>query len=214
MSRLDRICARLRPGWGRPGGRRGFRGGGRRGPGIRPDLGFPGTVLCGILLGACSNHEMYNQAHMEPLEAAPVWPDSQSALRPPEGALDRDPEPVVPDSAPFPFPPDSALMARGRERYRIYCSPCHGEYGDGDGMITRHGFPRPPSYHLPRLLAAAPGHFYRVITDGYGMMYSYAYRVPPPDRWAVIAYIRALQLSRRATLDDAPPEARRRLEGS
>ncbi|MBW8890059.1 MAG: cytochrome c [Fibrobacteres bacterium] len=155
---------------------------------------------------------MHQQVRFDPLEPAPAWPDSQSALSPPIGAVPRDSEAVVADTSRFPGPPDRQLLERGRERYVIYCAPCHGAYGDGDGMITRHGFPHPPSYHEARLLAAAPGHFYRVITDGFGMMYSYGYRVPPPDRWAIIAYIRALQLSRRATLGDAPDAERRRLE--
>jgi mono/diheme cytochrome c family protein len=169
--------------------------------------------IAGLGLAACSNHEMHQQARFDPLEAAPAWADSQSALRPPPGTVDRTVAAEVGDTSSFPGPPDRALLERGRDRYAIYCAPCHGEYGDGDGMITRHGFPHPPSYHEPRLLAAAPGHFYRVITDGFGMMYPYGYRVPPPDRWAIIAYIRALQLSRRATLADAPEAERRRLEG-
>jgi mono/diheme cytochrome c family protein len=169
-------------------------------------------VLACLWLAACSNHEMHEQARFDPLESAPAWPDSQSALRPPEGTVDRESETPVADTAPFPGPPAARLLERGRDRYAIFCAPCHGAYGDGDGMITRHGFPNPPSYHEPRLLAAAPGHFYRVISDGFGMMYPYGYRVPPADRWAIIAYIRALQLSRRASLADAPAEERRRLE--
>jgi hypothetical protein len=170
------------------------------------------AVAC-MCLAACSNHEMHQQVRFDPLEPASAWPDSQSALMPPFGAVDRIMEASVSDTSDFPGPPDRSLLERGRDRYVIYCAPCHGAYGDGDGMITRHGFPNPPSYHQPRLLAAAPGHFYRVISDGFGMMYSYGYRVPPPDRWAIIAYIRALQLSRRATLADAPIAERRRLEG-
>ena len=173
---------------------------------------FPLRVLACVCLASCSNHEMHEQARFDPLEAAAAWPDGQSALRPPEGTVDRDAEGPVADTAPFPGPPGALLLERGRDRYAIFCAPCHGAYGDGDGMITRHGFPKPPSYHEPRLLAAAPGHFYRVISYGYGMMYPYGYRVPPPDRWAIIAYIRALQLSRRAALADAPAEERRRLE--
>jgi mono/diheme cytochrome c family protein len=169
-------------------------------------------VLACSGLTACSNHEMHQQTRFDPLEPAPAWPDSQSALGPPAGAVPRDSEPEVADTSHFPGPPDRPLLERGRERYAIYCAPCHGPNGDGNGMITRHGFPHPPSYQEPRLLAAAPGHFYRVITDGFGMMYPYGYRVPPADRWAIIAYIRALQLSQRAALADAPEAERRRLE--
>ena len=96
------------------------------------------------------------------------------------------------------------LLARGQERYGIYCSPCHGLSGNGDGMIVRRGFPAPPSYHSARLRAAPAKHFFDVITNGYGVMYSYAARVEPRDRWAIVAYIRALQESRNAKLADIP----------
>ena len=102
-------------------------------------------------------------------------------------------------------PPVTAeLLARGQERYGIFCAPCHGLAGDGDGIIVAHGFPTPPSYHIDRLVAAPAEHFYEVITKGYGVMFSYADRVDEKDRWAIAAYIRALQLSRRTTLAEAP----------
>jgi len=104
------------------------------------------------------------------------------------------------------------LLERGRERFDIYCSVCHGRTGEGDGMIVQRGFPRPPSLHLDRLREAPIGHFYNVITRGYGVMYSYASRVEPADRWAIAAYIRALQLSQNAQPSDAPPELRAQLE--
>ena len=103
------------------------------------------------------------------------------------------------------------LLERGRERFGIYCSPCHGLAGDGDGVIVAHGFPAPPSYHIDRLLAAPAQHFYDVITKGYGVMYSYRDRVQPHDRWAIAAYIRALQLSRRAKIAQVP-EAKDKLQ--
>ncbi len=90
------------------------------------------------------------------------------------------------------------LLARGRERFDIYCAPCHSRAGDGDGMIARRGFPAPPSYHTQRLRNAPDSHFYQVISDGYGVMYPYSDRVDPHDRWAIVAYIRALQLSQHA----------------
>src|SRR4029078_13618013 len=89
-------------------------------------------------------------------------------------------------------------LARGRDRFDIFCSPCHSIAGDGDGMIARRGFPHPPSFHTDRLRNASDAHFYAVITNGYGVMHSYARRVPPSDRLAIIAYIRALQLSQHA----------------
>jgi mono/diheme cytochrome c family protein len=104
-----------------------------------------------------------------------------------------------------------ALLQRGQERYSIYCLPCHSPVGDGDGRVVRRGFPRPPNYHEERLRAAPDQHFFDVITHGYGVMHSYADRVPPQDRWAIVAYIRALQLSQHAEVAQMPPALRARL---
>jgi hypothetical protein len=103
------------------------------------------------------------------------------------------------------------LLARGRQRYGIFCSPCHGTGGDGNGIIVQRGMPRPTSYHRDRLRAADDQHFFDVITNGYGVMYSYVSSVPPRDRWAIVAYIRALQLSRHASIDDVPADWRNNL---
>jgi mono/diheme cytochrome c family protein len=105
-----------------------------------------------------------------------------------------------------------AALVRGRERFNIYCSPCHGQTGEGDGMIVQRGFSKPPSFHEPRLREAPPGHFYRAITRGFGAMFSYASRVAPADRWAITAYIRALQLSQNARPEDADTGTDRRAE--
>jgi mono/diheme cytochrome c family protein len=118
-----------------------------------------------------------------------------------------------PAAASNPYPVTAALLRRGRERFDIYCAPCHGAAGDGDGLLPRRGFPRPPSYHSARLRAVPDGYIYTVITSGYGRMYPYANRVPPADRWAIVAYIRALQLSQHASLADVPAPERRALEG-
>jgi mono/diheme cytochrome c family protein len=106
----------------------------------------------------------------------------------------------------FPFPITREIMDRGQERYNIYCSPCHGVLGDGRGMIVNRGFRQPPSYHQDRLRTATLGHFYDVITNGFGVMPDYAMQVPPHERWAIIAYIRALQYSQNAKLADVPPD--------
>ena len=107
-------------------------------------------------------------------------------------------------AATMPFPMTMALLRHGRERFDIFCSPCHGVVGDGDGMIVRRGFPRPPSYHIDRLRSAPDRHLYEVIRDGYGIMYPFADRIDPPDRWAIVAYVRALQKSQSATAGDVP----------
>jgi mono/diheme cytochrome c family protein len=98
----------------------------------------------------------------------------------------------------IPYPITMQLLKRGQERFEIYCEPCHSPVGDGDGMIPRRGFPHPPSYHIARLRQAPDRHFYDVMTNGYGVMYAYADRVTPEDRWAIVAYIRALQRSQDA----------------
>jgi mono/diheme cytochrome c family protein len=107
----------------------------------------------------------------------------------------------------MPFAVTKEVLERGRERYNIYCSPCHSEVGDGNGFIPSRGFARkPPSYHIPRLQKAPLGYFYDVITNGFGIMPDYASQIPPQDRWNIVAYVRALQLSQDATLADIPPD--------
>lgn len=113
----------------------------------------------------------------------------------------------------MPLPLTRELLERGRERFDIYCSPCHGRTGSGEGMVVKRGFREPPSYNSERLREAPDGHFFEVITKGFGEMTSYADRVAPSDRWAITAYIRALQFSQSATLEDVPPNERRRMFG-
>jgi mono/diheme cytochrome c family protein len=114
----------------------------------------------------------------------------------------------------FPFAVDEARLRRGRERYDIYCSPCHARTGDGDGMVVRRGYRRPPSLHDDRLRTVAVGHFFDVMTNGFGAMPDYAGQVAAEDRWAIAAYIRVLQLSAHATLEDVPAAERGRLEAT
>ena len=115
------------------------------------------------------------------------------------------------DATVFPFPIDDKVMARGRDRFNIYCSPCHGRTGQGDGMIVRRGYRKPPTYHQDRLRDAPIGHFFDVMTNGFGAMPDYAAQVTVRDRWAIAAYIRALQLSEHATVNDVPPAERTNL---
>jgi mono/diheme cytochrome c family protein len=126
----------------------------------------------------------------------------------------RDLLPADSDGAPesrMPLAITAALLSRGRERFNIYCAPCHSQLGDGDGMVVRRGFPAPPSFHTPRLRQAPDSHFYDVISRGYGVMYPYADRITPEERWAITAYIRALQLSQHAPLADLTAAERQRL---
>jgi mono/diheme cytochrome c family protein len=118
------------------------------------------------------------------------------------------------DATLFPMRVDAAVMARGQQRFNIYCSPCHGRTGQGDGMIVRRGYRRPPSMHQDRLRSAPPGHFFDVITNGFGGMYDYGDRIEVNDRWAITAYLRALQLSQNAKLDDVPAGERERLQAN
>jgi mono/diheme cytochrome c family protein len=121
-----------------------------------------------------------------------------------------------PDNKPvdaFPIPITAATLARGRERFNIYCTPCHDYTGSGNGMIVRRGYRRPPSYHIDRLRAVPNGHIFDVITNGFGAMPDYAAQIPTADRWAIVAYVRALQLSQNAKIDDVPEDARRQLMG-
>jgi hypothetical protein len=115
------------------------------------------------------------------------------------------------ESNRFPFPITKADLDRGRERFNIYCTPCHDYTGSGNGMIVQRGFPHPPSFHTDRLRQAPVGHFFGVMTNGFGAMYSYADRVDVGDRWRIAAYIRVLQLSRNATVDDVPEADRSKL---
>jgi hypothetical protein len=165
---------------------------------------------------------MFNNGRLKPLEESIFFTDGR-ASRPlihgtvPRGSLQEDEflfTGKVGDRfvKGFPFPVTRELLVRGQERYGIYCTVCHGPTGRGDGMIVQRGFPQPPSFHEPRLKEAPEGYFFNVITRGYGVMYSYADRVEPQDRWAIVAYLRALQLSRTGTPADVPDSERPQLE--
>lgn len=153
-------------------------------------------VLLLLLLGGCDismtqqNRYRTEAAAADGGSSARALPDHAVA----QGDLARD------ELAETPPPVDAALLKRGRKRFGIYCSPCHGLDGRGDGAVVKRGFPQPPSYLSERLRTAPASHFYEVMTKGFGRMYSYADRVAPRDRWAIIAYIRALQLSQQASL--------------
>ena len=164
---------------------------------------------------------MHDQPKYIPLRESTFFVDDRSARQPVEGTVARgqvrDDELLYTgklngaDAVVFPFRVDATVMARGQERFNIYCAPCHGRTGLGDGMIVMRGYRRPPSYEEDRLRAAPVGHFFDVITNGFGAMPDYASQIAAPDRWAIVAYIRALQLSEHATPADVPAGERDRI---
>jgi hypothetical protein len=183
---------------------------------------FVVLLLAGpILSTAGCRQKMAEQPRYDPLESSNFFPDGQSARPPIEntvarGELHEDAllYAGISGGGPateFPFLVTLQVLERGRERYNIYCSPCHSRIGDGEGMIARRGFGPPASLHTDILRKQPPGHFFRVITQGFGAMPSYSQQIVPEDRWAIIAYVRALQLSQHASINDVPSEARDKL---
>jgi mono/diheme cytochrome c family protein len=164
------------------------------------DVGLPGACLAllALVLSAGCHSDMYDQQRGKPLAASRFYEDGQAARPLVEGELLQTGKVDGRLSDTFPFPVTAELLRRGRERYDIYCTPCHGLLGDGKGMIVRRGFPAPPSFHSDTLRGKPAGHYVDVVTNGIGKMFSYADRVSPHDRWAIVAYIRALQLSQNA----------------
>lgn len=166
-------------------------------------------------LNGC-RQDMARQPKQRPLSPSDFFDDGRSE-RPlvegtvARGSLERDDLFAPKDSNAFPLPVNHDLLARGRERYDIFCSVCHGKLGDGNGMVAVRGFRHPPSYHNDRLRQAPVGYFYDVVTNGFGAMSDYSAQVPPRDRWAIIAYIRALQLSQHAPVNELPAGLRQRL---
>jgi hypothetical protein len=160
---------------------------------------------------------MADQPKNRPLSPSEFFADGRSERPLIENTVARgsiaDDALVVPkDSNVFPLPVNRTLLERGEERYNIFCSPCHGLQGDGNGMIAMRGMKRPPTYHQDRLRQSSTGFFYDVITNGFGQMYGYSAQIPPRDRWAIIAYIRALQLSRNAKVAELPADLREKVK--
>ncbi len=169
-----------------------------------------------LALSGCYAQEMANQDRYEPLEASGLFEDGMASRQPIEGTVARGQ--LFEDdhlyrgtvagqpATEFPFEITAEIMARGQERYQIFCTPCHDQLGTGAGIVVQRGFRRPSSLHVDRLRAAPPGYFFDVMTNGFGAMSSYASQVPAEDRWAIAAYIRALQLSQNANEADLAPE--------
>lgn len=168
------------------------------------------AILLLACLAACGQ-DMTSQEKMLPDRATELFPDGKVNQHPPAGTVSR--EAAGRDRLLAERPPlTRALMERGRERYGIVCQPCHGLAGDGDGIVPRHGFPHPPNYLDPKVLRAPDAQLVDVITHGYGVMYAYADRVAPADRWAIVAWLRVLQVARGAPAAWLDPELRTRLD--
>ncbi|HTS65021.1 MAG TPA: cytochrome c [Candidatus Acidoferrales bacterium] len=168
--------------------------------------------------------DMLKQPRFRPLDRSEFFADGRSARPIPAGTVEFN-EPDSSDTlatgkangtfaASIPVVVDEARLQRGRERFNIYCSPCHGMTGDGHGMIAERGFLQPADLHSQRVRSAPPGYIYAVIANGYGSMPDYRDQLSVEDRWAVVAYIRALELSRGATIAEVPPEQRPALENA
>ncbi len=210
-------CLKLRSEW--------IAGNARRGAGPRggwfararraASLGAIAICLCGCRL------DMHIQPKYLPEEPTDFFGDGRSERAPVAGTVARGQLRLDEllytgkvngvEADEFPFPITRADLVRGQQRFNIYCTPCHDYTGSGYGMIVQRGMPHPPSYHIQRLREAPAGHFFAVMTNGFGAMYSYASRVDPADRWRIAAYIRVLQLSRNASIDDVPEAERQKL---
>jgi len=184
----------------------------------KPSL-FAIAALCALSFAGCENtlrQDMANQPRQNPLSPSEFFADGRSERPAVEntvarGSLQDDSLSVPKESNAFPLPLTVELLQRGEQRYGIYCTPCHGIQGDGLGMVAMRGMKHPPSYHQERLRNVPNGYLYDVITNGFGAMYGYAAQIPPRDRWAIVAYLRALQLSRNAPVGQLPAELRKKL---
>ncbi|MGE0639606.1 MAG: cytochrome c [Thermoanaerobaculia bacterium] len=175
------------------------------------------------LVAAGCRQDMHNQPKLKPYRSSDFFADGSGIREIPahtvaRGELREDKLFFTGRAADgsmtteLPMPMTRALLLRGRERYDIFCSPCHGKLGDGRGMVVQRGYKQPPSYHEARLREAPVGYFFDVMTNGFGVMSTYAPQVPPADRWAIAAYIRALQLSQHVDAGTLAPEDRARLD--
>lgn len=163
-----------------------------------------------VLLTLAGCNEMNEQPRYDSYEKSELFQDGKSLQAAPSGTVPRDARQREKTLTQRP-PMSAALLARGKERYEIYCTPCHDAAGYGNGTVPARGFPQPPSFHTRDMRQASPSHFVDVITNGHGVMYSYADRVSPSDRWAIAAYIIALQLSQNAPQSVLTPDERHKL---
>jgi mono/diheme cytochrome c family protein len=176
------------------------------------------VALLACLVAAACRQDMHDAPSYDPLQASDFFADGRASRTPvantvARGQLREDDHLYQGKvdgqvATTFPMPVTAAVMARGQERFNVFCAPCHGRTGAGNGMVVQRGFRAPPSYHEGRLREAPAGYFFDVMTNGFGAMSDYSAQVPVADRWAIAAYIRALQFSQRASIGDVP-EARR-----
>lgn len=188
---------------------------------VRRTAPLVATLVC-LLISAGCRQQMADQPSYRPLAASDFFEDGRASRPVVEGTVARgllkDDEALYTGKSgaefvtAFPYQITRTVLARGHERYDIFCAPCHDRLGNGLGMVVRRGYPQPPSFHIDRLREAKPGYLFDVITRGFGRMPDYAAQIPPRDRWAIVAYLRALQLSQRASATDVPPPDRVRLE--
>jgi cytochrome c553 len=179
------------------------------------------VVVACVLLAAC-RQDMHDAPRLDPLESSTFFADGRASRQlvantVPRGHLREDEHLYTgkvngQPATEFPMPVTAAVMARGRERFEIFCAPCHGKSGEGNGMIVQRGFRKPPSYHEQRLRDQPVGYYFDVMTNGFGAMQDYAAQVPVTDRWAIAAYIRAIQLSHNARVEDVPADRRGELD--
>jgi mono/diheme cytochrome c family protein len=180
-------------------------------------------LAAGLFAAGC-RQDMHDQPKFKPYAKSDFFADQRSARPLVDGTIARghlrDDTLLVTGKAAgkpaevFPFAITAGLMERGHERFDIFCSPCHGRTGTGDGIIVRRGYRRPPTFHQDRLRQAAPGYVFDVITNGFGAMPDYAQQIPVEDRWAIVAYLKALQRSQQATIDNVPSADRATLDAA
>ena len=188
---------------------------------LRRGLGAAAAAVLTLTAAAGCRQDMHDQPKYRPLRESGFFANASSARPLVEGTIARG---TLQDDAAFftgkagaeainalPFALTAEVLDRGEQRYNIYCTPCHGLSGEGDGMIVRRGYRQPPSYHIERLRTAPLGHFYDTITNGFGAMPDYRAQIAPRDRWAIAAYVRALQLSQHAPAADLSQEERQKL---
>ena len=184
---------------------------------------IPMLLLALAVVAGC-RQDMHDAPRYEAFEASSTFADNRASRTPPVGTVPRgwrrDDEALYTGKVAgqaidqFPFAIAHADLARGRQRFNIFCTPCHGQLGDGNGMVVQRGLRQAASFHQDRLRQETIGYFFDVITNGFGAMPDYATQIPVRDRWLIVAYVRALQLSQYASVNELPPDQRAALDAA